>query len=180
VTDRSRTDELRDFARLQVRAGLYDAGQQLAEVAQAIEADLPQTDAPTLARAWLTAERASVRAEQEDWPVPTDHDRLQEAFAGLERGDIVVLQGVEDHWTATDRLARETHRGVAWFTHSDVWHAIDEGMLEVNLWHGSTANVAPGDVLLEEALATFAGAGLAAHFDEGRIEVTARWQRRLL
>jgi len=176
----TRTDDLRDFARLQVRAGLYDADRQLAEVVQAIAADLPHTDAPALARAWLTAERAVVRVEQDDWPVPTDHDRLQEAFAGLERADIVVLQGVQDHWAATDLLTREKHRGVAWFTHSDVWHAIDEGMLEVNLWHGSTANAAPGDVLLEEALAAFAGAGLAAHFDEGRIEVTAHWRRRLL
>jgi hypothetical protein len=68
--------------------------------------------------------------------------------------------------------------GVAWFTPTDVWHAIDAGMLEVNLWHGTTANAAPGDELLEQALSAFAEAGLAAHFDEGRIEVAAHWQRR--
>ena len=64
-----------------------------------------------------------------------------------------VLPGVEDHWAAKaelDRLAAAgaTPRGIAWFTAADVWHAVDHGMLEVNLWHGSTANVAPGDALL--------------------------------
>ena len=52
-------------------------------------------------------------------------------------------------------------------------------MLEVNVWHGSTANVAPGDALLDDVLAVLARHGLAAHFDEGRLEVSARWRRRL-
>jgi len=51
-------------------------------------------------------------------------------------------------------------------------------MLEVNLWHGSTANAAPGDPLLTAVVSCFERHGLAAHFDEGRIEVAARWQRR--
>ncbi len=42
----------------------------------------------------------------------------------------------------------------------------------------TTANAAPGDGLLDEAVEAFAAAGLEAHFDEGRIEVSARWQRR--
>jgi hypothetical protein len=52
-------------------------------------------------------------------------------------------------------------------------------MLEVNLWHGDSANAAPGDVLLDDVLAAFDAQGLPARFDEGRIEVAARWQRRL-
>jgi len=179
VAGRSTQEELRDYARLQVRAGLLDAARQRAEVAQAIAAELPDVDADELARAWLAAETGSLRADQGEWSTDTDYDRLQVAFAVLRRADIVALQGVEDHWAAKDLLAREPHRGVAWFTPSVVWHAIDEGMLEVNLWHGSTANAAPGDELLEEALAAFNRAGLEAHFDEGRIEVAAHWHRRL-
>jgi hypothetical protein len=49
----------------------------------------------------------------------------------------------------------------------------------VNLWHGTTANAAPGDALLGDVLAAFADAGLDAHFDEGRIEVAAHWHRRI-
>jgi hypothetical protein len=52
-------------------------------------------------------------------------------------------------------------------------------MLEVNVWHGSTANVAPGDSLLDDVVAVLARHGLRAHFDEGRVEVAAHWQRRL-
>ena len=66
-----------------------------------------------------------------------------------------------------------------WFTPSDVWHAIDEGMLEVNLWHPTTANAAPGDELLDDVIVVLEKHGLESHFDEGRIEVTAFWQRRL-
>jgi len=95
----------------------------------------------------------------------------------------VVLQGCEDHWAAKALLDERAAvgsppRGVAWFTAPDVWHAVDEGMLEVNLWHGNTANAAPGDALLDEVVAAFGRHGLEAHFDEGRIEVAAHWHRR--
>ena len=46
------------------------------------------------------------------------------------------------------------------------------------MWHGSTANAAPGDPLLESVLFCFARHGFEAHFDEGRIEVGASWHRR--
>jgi hypothetical protein len=67
---------------------------------------------------------------------------------------------------------------VLFFTHTDVWHAVDYGMLELNLWHGDTANVAVGDDLLRLVLQTLGGHGLSATFDEGRIETTLTWQRR--
>jgi hypothetical protein len=120
--------------------------------------------------------------DQESWPEATDYERLQSAFEELELLDVVVLQGCEDHRAAKallDERAGDPPRGVAWFTPSDVWHAVDEGMLEVNLWHGTTANAAPGDALLDEALGVFEKHGLAAHFDEGRIEVDAHWHKRI-
>ena len=73
----------------------------------------------------------------------------------------------------------EVAGGYIWFTAPDVWHAVDDGMLEVNLWHGTSANVAPGDHLLDAVLSCLARHGLRARFDEGRIEVDAHWQRRL-
>ncbi len=127
--------------------------------------------------------RAELAADAAGWPATTDYDRLQAAFAELAAADVVVLQGCEDHWSAKADLDRRTAagatpRGIAWFMPADVWHAIDHGMLEVNLWHGSTANAAPGDPLLDDVLAAFARHGLSAHFDEGRIEVSAHWHRR--
>lgn len=177
-------ERLRDFARVQVRGGLLGEQDVLAEVTEAVEAEGTTDDPASYARRLVDEVRAELAEEQGGWPEVTDHDRLQEVFAELERRGITVLQGVDDHWAATRELERlddlgQGVRGVAWFTAPDVWHAIDHGMLEVNLWHGDTANAAPGDALLDEVVTVFAGRGLAAHFDEGRIEVTAFWQRRL-
>lgn len=176
-------EELVEFARLQVRAGLSSYDAMLADVVEAIEAELPGVDASVLARAWLAKAAADLREESATWPPITDFDRLQGVFAECEEHGVRVLQGVEDHWGAKvelDRLADAgaSPRGVLWFTAPDVWHAIDEGMLEVNLWHASTANAAPEDPLLDAVLACFGRHGLDARFDEGRIEVAARWQRR--
>ena len=155
----------------------------LTEVMAAIAAELPDRDAAALAEAWLTEARGDLLAEQDAWPDETDYDRLQQAFTEIEALDVPVLQGVDDHWTAKAELDRrasagEQPQGIAWFTAPDVWHAVDHGMLEVNVWHGSTANAAPGDPLLESVLFCFGRHGFEAHFDEGRIEVGASWHRR--
>lgn len=174
--------ELRDYARLQVRAGLLSPTDQEREVAEAVAAELPGLDASVLARAWLAAARADLSTEQATWERSTDHDRLAQAFAQCEAHRIVVLPGVVDHWAVQaelDRRAGDQLRGALWFTPPDVWHAIDAGMLELDLWYPDGANIAPGDGLLAEVLAIFADAGLTARFDEGRIEVDARWHRRL-
>ena len=177
---------MRDFTRSCVRAGLLTDSGLREEVGQAIRAELPDRaeSAEDLAQGWVDEARDALVREQDGWPEATDYDRLQTAFEELELLDVVVLQGVDDHWKAQAELERregegQPPTGIAWFTPPDVWHAIDEGMLEVNLWHGSSANVAPGDSLLDAALGVFDKHGLPAHFDEGRIEVSARWERRV-
>ncbi len=173
--------ELRDFARLQVRAGLLGDDVVLREVRDAIASDLPGADAAALAAAWVESARAELAVEQATWARPTDHERLQDCFAACEAEGLRVLQGIADHWVAKaelDRLsaAGQRPKGILWFTPPDVWHAVDEGMLEVNLWHPDTANVAPGEKLLDVVLGQLRAHGLAAHFDEGRIEVDAHWR----
>ncbi|MEO7130325.1 MAG: hypothetical protein ABIZ07_02995 [Dermatophilaceae bacterium] len=178
--------ELQDYARLLVRAGFLDDARMRAEVTSAITAEMPQVavvDAEILARAWLGGASAQLRKDALLWSEETDHDRLQATFSECAEHRVPVLQGVEDHWSAKaelDRLADEGRvpRGIAWFTAADVWHAIDQGMLEVNVWHGTTANAATGDALLDAVLGCFGRHGLEARFDEGRIEVSAHWQRR--
>lgn len=176
----TRPDATRAWVSDLVRSALRPDDELRAEVVAALAADHPELPAEPTADAWIAEAWAAWRDEAASWPAVTDHDRLEQAFGLLEQRGIVVLQGVPDHWAARDELTRRTPvpDGIAWFTPTDVWHAIDAGMLEVNLWHGTTANAAPGDDLLERALTAFADAGLAAHFDEGRIEVAARWQRR--
>ncbi len=179
MTRRPPEDELQEFARLQVRAGLLDEEAARREVREAIDAELPGRDSDVLARAWLAGARRELAEEQAAWPDVTDHDRLGQVFAECEEHGVRVLQGIDDHWAAKAELERsDSLRGVLWFTPPDVWHAIDHGMLEVNLWHASGANAAPGDLLLDSVLACFDRHGLRAVFDEGRIEVRAHWQRR--
>ena len=177
---------VREFARACVRAGLLDQDALRSEVLQAIRDELPARaeESEDLADAWIGEAREELRVDQLSWPEATDYERLQSAFAELELADVVVLQGCDDHWAAKAVLderagAGTSPRGIAWFTPSDVWHAVDEGMLEVNLWHGSTANAAPGDALLDEVIGVLEKHGLAAHFDEGRIEVDAHWHKRI-
>lgn len=163
-----------------VRSGLLDPEAEFVEIRDVIAADHPAAgDAGVIARQWIDDSRRDWVAEAAGWEDPTDYARLQRAFAALSGLGLLVLQGCADHWAAKDALtATPSARGVAWFVPSDVWHAIDEAMLEVNVWHADTANAAPGDALLDEVLGVFAEAGLAARFDEGRVEVAARWQRR--
>lgn len=178
--------QVRQFTRSCLRAGLLDTDELHAEVAEAIRTELPERaeEAAELATAWLEEAHQQLREDQQDWPEATDYERLQTAFAEMELLDVSVLQGCEDHWAAK-RLIDERAAaggaplGVIWFTPADVWHAVDEGMLEVNLWHGTTANAAPGDELLDDVLGILEKHGLQAHFDEGRIEVDAHWQKRV-
>jgi hypothetical protein len=175
-----------DHARLQVRAGFLTPDALLADVS-AVAVDENVEGAEGVAIAAVEQARAGLVTDQRRWPVITDVDRLHGVFAELRGDGVVVLEGVADHWAATAELERlddaddgtgSGPTGIAWFTATDVWHAIDHGMLEINLWHADSANVAPGDTLLAEVLARFDAAGLSAVFDEGRIEVRARWHRR--
>lgn len=161
-----------------MRSGLGTADEVRAQVVEALRADHPDLDADAVAARWIAESVADWEAAAAGWPETTDYDRLQQVFDVLTERGIVVLQGCPDHWSAQDVARAHAPVGIVWFTPPDVWHAVTEGMVEVNLWHGSTANAAPGDRLLEEVLTAFADAGLQARFDEGRIEVAARWQRR--
>jgi hypothetical protein len=177
VADR-RVEDTRGWVRDVVRSGLWPADRVHAEVRGVVAEDHPDLPPDETARSWIESALAEWRTDAGGWDEPTDHDRLQAAFDDLAAGGFSVLQGCPDHWAAKELLDGTHPRGVLWFTPSDVRHAIDEAMLEVNLWHPDTANAAPGDALLDEVLTVFARHGLDAHFDEGRIEVAARWQRR--
>ena len=176
-------DELHDYARLLVRAGYGDAAALRTEVAAAVRSDRDSADPDAVARELVTGALDQLRTEQDGWPATTDYDRFAAALEELTTRGIAVLPYVDDHWAAAAELERRDNRGervtgIAWFTPPDVWHAVDHGMLELNLWHGDSANVAPGDDLLDEVLAVLDRHGLPAHFDEGRIEVAMHWQRR--
>ena len=176
MTDPAHT---REWVRAVTRSGLLDNAELRAEVSRVIAADHPSLNAETTAAEWVAAERDHWTADAAEWPQVTDHDRLCTSLDELGAGGFVVLRGCNDHWAARDALAQASApRGAVWFTAADVWHAVDEPMLELNLWHPDTANAAPGDVLLDEVLEVLASHGVIGHFDEGRIELPLLWQAR--
>jgi hypothetical protein len=181
----ARRVQLSAFATVQVRSGYRQPSEVRADVFDAVVDEVTDpAEAQRLTDDLLAAAREQLAADAARWPETTAYDRLQAAFADLEAADVVVLQACEDHWSANELLEQRaaegrTPWGIAYFTHPDVWHAIEHGMLEVNLWHGSSANVAAGDDLLSFVQRVLDDHGISSVFDEGRIEVSVAWQRRL-
>lgn len=179
-----RLAQLRDYARCEVWSGYTPPEQVRADVVEAVRAEVRDADrAARLADEMIGAARRELDSAAADWPDPTDFERLQQVLALLRDRGLVVMEAINDHWDAHDELERlgtfgERPRGIAYFTLGDVWHAVQHGMLELNVWHGDTANTAPGDPLLDEVLAVLDQVGLPGSFDEGRIELTLQWQRR--
>ena len=180
----TRLAQLRNYARVQVWSGFRPIDDVRADVFEAVQEETKDdTEATRLTEEFVSWAQSALAEAADTWPAVTEFDRLQAAFAELAEADIVVLQACDDHWAANDllrsRAAGGTRpRGVVYFTHTDIWHAIDHGMLELNVWHGNSANVAEGDVLLKEVQVTLAIHGIHSLFDEGRIEATVAWQRR--
>ena len=171
-------EQTRAWLRGVVRSGLFDDERVERELRDVIGADLPHLD-PDVALAWIEQERAAWSADAASWPAVTDYDRLQAAFRRLETDGIGVLVGCEDHWSATQVLSTlpPSAEGLMWCTYVDVWHAVDEPMLEMNVWDRAGMNQREGAPLVARAIDALAEEGLEAHFDEGRLEVAARWQR---
>ncbi len=180
----ARLAQLRNYARVQVWSGFRSPTDVRADVLEAVREEAKDADeAARLTAEFLAEAQGSLAEAAGTWPPVTEFDRLQAAFTELEEADIAVLQACDDHWAANDLLQHRAAtgsrpRGVVYFTHTDIWHAVDHGMLELNLWHGSSANVAEGDELLKQVQETLARHGIDSLFDEGRIEATVAWQRR--
>src|SRR5689334_14668827 len=111
-----RAADTRSWVRTMVRSGLGTPEEAFDQAIEAIRADLRDPDAEATARSWIDEAAADWRTEAASWPEVTDYDRLQQAFAGLKKAGITVLQGCADHWAARDELLRSTPRGIAWFT----------------------------------------------------------------
>ncbi|MFI5694212.1 DUF6891 domain-containing protein [Kribbella sp. NPDC051586] len=172
--------ELRGLARVLVRSGYADHAAITAALTEAVQEDAPSMDPAGLVPLLIGEAVMDLDAEAATWPESTDPDRLDAVLAELEQLGVVVVRYTPDHHEARQVLeAADSPQGLVFFTDTDVWHAVDFGMLELKLWHPDTANVAPGEPLLEDVLELLHRNDLPAVFDEGRIEVTLNWQRRV-
>ncbi|WP_329000695.1 hypothetical protein OHA18_40475 [Kribbella sp. NBC_00709] len=180
AVDERTARELRGLARVLVRSGYADHAAITAALTEAVHEDAPSMDTTTLVPLLIGEAVMDLNAEAAGWPDSTDADRLDAVLAELEELGVVVVRYTSDHHEARQVLEAATGpQGLLFFTDTDVWHAVDFGMLELKLWHPDTANVAPGEPLLEDVLELLRRNELPAVFDEGRIEVTLDWQRRV-
>jgi len=172
--------ELRDLARLHVRAGLRSPDEQLEAMVEAVGTLMPGTDPQIMARAWLAAARRDLAAEGGAWEVPTDHDRLGAALAECEQHDVLVLPGVDGLTTVRERVesAGRPLRGVLWFSEPQVWHAVDHGVLEAGLRHGDGTPARGEDPLVAAVVGCLGRHGVRARWRDDHVEALVRWQRR--
>jgi hypothetical protein len=172
--------ELRGLARVLVRSGYADRAAVTAALTEAVTEDAPGADPAMLVPQLIDDAAAGLREDAQSWPSETDVDRLDAVLAELEALGVVVVRYCADHHEARKVLESAADpKGLVFFTDTDVWHAVDFGMLELKVWHPDTANVAPGEPLLDDVLALLHERDLPAVFDEGRIEVSLDWQRRV-
>lgn len=172
--------ELRGLARVLVRSGYADRAAVTAALTEAVQEDAPSADPAVLVPELIDEAVAALAADSADWPGETDPDRLDAVLADLESLGVVVVRYTSDHHAAREILqAADNPKGLVFFTDTDVWHAVDFSMLELKVWHPDTANVAPGEPLLDDVLTLLHERDLPAAFDEGRIEVTIDWRRRV-
>ncbi|MBA3233966.1 MAG: hypothetical protein H0T17_08475, partial [Propionibacteriales bacterium] len=178
----ARLDQLRTYARVQVRSGYKGDDEVRLEVYDAVLDEVRDADrAEQLTQAYLGQARSDLARAAAQWPHPPAFERLQAAFGELRAEGVIVLEACDDHWAANETLHASaadgsTPRGIAFFTHADVWHAVEHDMFELNVWHGDTANVREGDDLVSRVQQVLGDHGIESQFDEGRLEVSLTWQ----
>src|SRR3954452_4635269 len=102
-----RLGHLSAFARCQVWSGYGSDDQVRSEVYDAALAEEHDPErAAALADEFVAKARRDLARASADWPPETSYDRLQRAFAELRDRDVVVLEAVEDHWSAAEALDR--------------------------------------------------------------------------
>ncbi|MFC6154694.1 DUF6891 domain-containing protein [Nocardioides yefusunii] len=172
--------DLRDSARLMVRAGLVPETEQEQVFAAMVAELMPDTDPTIMAKGWLLAARREYRTEAAAWTAPTDHDRLRAAMSECQRHDIPVLAGVDDVAEVRNRVeqAPTPLRGIIWFSERAVWDAVLGGRLELGLRHGTGHPVQPGDQLAAAVLGCLERHGLQGVVRPGAVDVACSWQRR--
>ncbi|GAA2102675.1 hypothetical protein GCM10009841_19320 [Microlunatus panaciterrae] len=172
--------ELADYARLVVRAAYLHRSRMLVEVGNFIRAEVDDpAQAERLAEQFVAEAESELNEELRHWPERTDNDALGEVLRELRHRRFLTLENCQDHFDASRALKAnpEDVVGVVFFTETDVFHAITEGMLELKVWHPDTSNVVAADPELATVLELLAKHGLSAVFDEGRIEVSMTWRR---
>jgi len=184
-------DQLHDFIRVHVRAG-YAPLDEIVDDAAGLLAKTGGDPDTVRGAARTVADRvlAAHLSEQETWPEPTDNDRLDAAFAELDRDGILARQHfacceecgareIDDELDQAEKAGRPA-RGFTYFHRQDTEHAVDgEGLY---LSFGASDRDRDASVAIgHEVVAALGRHGLAPVWNGKfvhRIALPMYWRRR--
>jgi hypothetical protein len=180
-------DDLHDFIKIQVAAG-FASLENIVE--EAVEVFAGTTADPLALRSAATAvaEQALTAhlTEQQGWPATTDCDRLDAAFAELDKMGIVARQHYSCCGTCGSNDIREemgltrSARGFTFFHVQDTEHAVSGESLYLS-YGAATADRSDAVAIGHEVVDTLSRHGLRPSWDGrhvNRIGLSLTWQRR--
>jgi hypothetical protein len=184
-------DELHDFIKVQIAAGYLPLGDIVDEAVEVFAETTPDPAALRLAaRAVAEQSLAAHLSDQAAWPMTTDCDRLDAAFAELDKAGIVARQ----HFTCcgtcgtheiTDEIEQAAQagvevRGFTFFHIQDTEHAVGGESLYLSYGAVNSDKVA-AVVIGHEVVGTLTRHGLDPAWNgkhAHRIALPLTWQRR--
>jgi hypothetical protein len=173
-----------------VAAGFLEPDEILRSAVEVFEGEIPEAVLAGHARRCLDAALAAHSVEQASWGERTDCDRLDSAFAALERGGIVMRQnfsccgtcGSAEIWDEVKAFETGGRRayGYAFYHMQDTESAVEGYGLYLNYGaceEGEEPAIATGRAIVDE----LARHGLETDWDgtlDKRIGVSLDWKRR--
>jgi hypothetical protein len=183
-------EEVRERIRGDVASGFYGPDEILKSAIEMFQDDLPEAVLADHARLCLDEALAAHRAEQADWPETTDCDRLDSAFAALERGGIVMRQnfsccgtcGSSEIWAEVKAYEEAGGRayGYAFYHQQDTERAVEGGGIYLN-YGACEDGEEPAIATARAIVAELERRGLETDWNgtwDMRIGVKLDWKRR--
>jgi hypothetical protein len=182
--------DMRDHVRNDVAAGFYQYEEIVRSAIEVFENEAPEAALAVHARKFLDEALAAHAIETKDWPTITDCDRLDEAFAALERGGIIARQnfsccgtcGSSEIWDEIKALEEGGGKayGYAFYHVQDTERAVEGDGVYLN-YGACEEGEEPAIATARAIVAELERHGLTTNWNgtwEKRIAVELDWKRR--
>lgn len=176
--------ELREGAVQRVAAGFESQDEIVEGLVETFGDEADPDEIRPIARRVTAEALAAHLVAQQTWPVPTDNDRLDRAFAALEAGGIVARQNFTccqscGHGEIGDEIGDRPARGYTFFHMQDTEAAVDgHGIF---LAYGAASPDGDAVAIGRAIVAALEREGLKPDWDgslERRIYVRMDWKKR--
>lgn len=185
-----KTGWLRDHIKREVASGFYDEDTILTHAMDSFEDEFDPAFLRGEAQRLLREEIAAHARDQQDWPVRTDCDRLDDAFAALEANGVIARQnftccgtcGSTEIWDEIDAVGKAggPTRGYTFFHMQDTERAAEGDGLYLNYGaceDGEEAALAVANDIVTQLEAHGLRTAWNGNWSQ-RIAVTLDWKRR--